>query len=394
MIKEPTKKYLRLLAYLSGFFLTVHMAFPSYFNSQFLGQYLSDSQVGFIYIIASLITIVLITYTPKMIRQLGLRRTIFWLTLANAAAIFPLAFIKTPGWALFFFVAYYSLGIVVRYALDIYLEKISDDRTAGNIRGVFLTFMNIAWLVSPFLAGQLIADRGYSIVFLISGLMLLPLAYISFFGLEESAYHRRVATPRLRGALLKLWRGESAQARNVRNILVADFLLNFFYAIMVIYMALYLTQDIGLSKTGIGLAFTVMLLPFVLFELPLGKIADRWLGEKEILVAGFLLMAGATLTIPYIHSQAIWVWALVLFLTRTGAAAVEIMKETYLFKKVSDKDTDILSISRNMQPVTYIIGPLLVSVFIAFFAFKFVWLVLGLIMLSGALAGLRLQDTK
>ena len=182
--------------------------------------------------------------------------------------------------------------------------------------------------------------------------------------------------------------------RNVRNILMTDFLLNFFYAVMVIYMALYLTQNLGMGKVAIGTIFTVMLIPFVVFELPLGKIADKWLGEKEILTAGFILMAGSTAIIPFIHSKAIWLWALVLFLTRTGAAAVEIMKETYLFKKITDKDTDIMSISRNMQPVTYIIGPLLVSIFLSFFAFQYIWLALAVIMLGGIKFSLAIKDTK
>ena len=37
-----------------------------------------------------------------------------------------------------------------------------------------------------------------------------------------------------------------------------------------------------------------MLLPFVLFELPLGKVADKWLGEKEIMFGGVLITALAT----------------------------------------------------------------------------------------------------
>ncbi|MCX6713025.1 MAG: MFS transporter [Candidatus Vogelbacteria bacterium] len=394
MLKGSAKKYLRLLTYLSGFFLTVHMAFPSYFASQFLGQYLSNRQVGFVYIVASLITILFIIYTPRIIRRIGLVKTVVLLTIADLVAILPLPFIKDPSWAISFFTAYYALGLVVRYALDIYLEKISDDRTEGGIRGIFLTFVNIAWLVSPFLAGQLISDRGYSIIFLIAGLQLLPLLAIAIFGLKESDTHRNVPTPKIRAGLYKLWKGATARDRNIFNILATDFLLNFFYAVMVIYMALYLTETIGLSKVGIGVAFTIMLLPFVLFELPLGQIADHWLGEKEILIAGFIIMSLATIAVPFITTKTIWVWALILFLTRTGAAAVEIMKETYLFKKITGDDTDILAISRNMQPVTYIIGPLLVSLFLSFFDFKYVFLALGIIVLSGVYFSLRIRDTK
>jgi ABC-type transporter Mla maintaining outer membrane lipid asymmetry permease subunit MlaE len=82
-------------------------------------------------------------------------------------------------------------------------------------------------------------------------------------------------------------------------------------------------------------------------------------------------------------------------MTRTGAAAIEIMKETYLFRKISEEDTDVLSISRNMQPVSYIVGPLVASVFISYIDLKYVFLALGIIMLWGGIRySWAIQDTK
>lgn len=394
MKKEPSKQYLRLLTYLSSFFLTVHIAFPSYFNAQFLGQFLPTDQIGFIYSLASLFTIILIVYTPRLIRKIGLFKTITLITFIDLLAIIPIAFTKNPAIVLPLFIIYYALGFVIRYSIDIYLEKISDERNTGNIRGVFLTFVNIAWLVSPFLAGSLIADQGFSIIFIISAIALLPLLYLSIFQLKEHEHHRNVKDHKVRTALLKLWSNKNQTIRNIRNILITDFLLNLFYAVMVIYTAIYLETQIGLSKENIGIIFTAMLLPFVLFELPLGKLADKYLGEKELLTAGFIIIGLSTMVITFTQVSTVWLWALILFMTRTGASTIEIMKETYLFKKIGEDDTDILSISRNMQPLSYIIGPLFVSLFIAFFDLRYIFLVLGLIMLLGVKYSLAIQDTK
>jgi MFS family permease len=394
MLKEPTKKYLRLLTYLSTFFLTVHIAFPSYFNAQFLGQYLKDDQIGIIYAISSLLTILFITNVPKLIRKIGILKTISLITFLDLLAIIPIAFVENRLVILILFVIYYSLGFVVRYALDVYLEKISDDRNTGDIRGVFLTFTNIAFLVSPFLAGSLITDQGFPVIFIISALTLLPVIYLSLFQLKEEKTHRLIPNHRVLTALKKLWGNKNLAIRNIRNILCVDFLLNLFYAIMVVYTALYLEQRIGLNKESIGIIFTAMLLPFVLFELPLGKLADKYLGEREILVVGFIIIGLATITVSFTNTATIWLWAFILFMTRTGASMIEIMKETYLFKKITEDDTDILSISRNMQPISYIIGPLLVSIFIAFFDLKYIFLVLGLIMFLGLKYSLAIRDTR
>lgn len=394
MNKETNKKYLRLLTYLSSFFLTVHIAFPSYFNAQFLGQFLKDDQLGLIYATSSILTILFITYTPKLIYKIGLLKTISLITILDLFAILPIAFIKDPKIILLFFIFYYSLGFVIRYSLDIYLEKISDDRNTGDIRGIFLTFTNIAFLISPFLAGTLITNNGFPIIFMISGLALLPLIYISLFQLKEQPHHRLVKTHPVHLALKKLWLNKNQSIKNIRNILSVDFLLNFFYSIMVVYTALYLEKEIGLNKENIGIIFTVMLLPFVLFELPLGRLADKYFGEKEILTIGFIIIGLSTVAISFTNVATVWLWALILFTTRVGASTIEIMKETYLFKKITEEDTDILSISRNMQPISYIIGPLFVSVFMMFFDLKYIFLVLGVIMFLGLKYSLSLKDTR
>jgi MFS family permease len=77
-----------------------------------------------------------------------------------------------------------------------------------------------------------------------------------------------------------------------------------------------------------------MLLPFVFVQFPLGRLADKKWGEKEILSLGFIIVAIATGLISFISGGSMILWMTILFITRIGAATIEIMCDTYFFKKV------------------------------------------------------------
>ena len=126
--------------------------------------------------------------------------------------------------------------------------------------------------------------------------------------------------------------------------------------------------------------FAIMLLPFPLFEIPLGKLADRKLGEKEILMTGFIVAGLSTVVI--------------LFISRVGASAIEIMTESYFFKHVDGKDTDTISLFRILRPLGYIIGPLLGGVALIFINIKMIFLIPGFMLLLGVLPAFGIKDTK
>ena len=160
-------------------------------------------------------------------------------------------------------------------------------------------------------------------------------------------------------------------------------------------MPLYLYRHIGFDWGTIGIIFAIMLLPFVLFELPLGRIADKKLGEKEILITGLCIIALSTASIPLIDTPHVLLWTALLFLTRTGASFVEIASESYFFKEVGPENSDIISFFRNTFPLSYIISPLLaISILLLVPSFKYLFTILGAVMLLGFFITLRLKDVK
>jgi MFS family permease len=163
---------------------------------------------------------------------------------------------------------------------------------------------------------------------------------------------------------------------------------------MVIYTPIYLNQTLGFTWDKIGLIFTIMLTPFVLLTYPLGELSDK-IGEKKMLLIGYVIASISTLSIPFIKSTDFWVWALVLFTTRVGAATIEIMTESYFFKRESEKDADAISFFRNTNPLSFVIGPLIALPIIYFLpSFSYLFYILGAILMGGILITIRLKDIK
>ncbi|HPB60484.1 MAG TPA: MFS transporter [Candidatus Paceibacterota bacterium] len=388
-----SQKTLILFTYLCGLTMTFSFAFPGYVNSTFLENFVGEKWVGFIFAIGALLSVILMSQISKLIKAYG---NIKVLVSSAALAIFVLillALAKSVTVIISTFIIYYCLGFFIRYTLDVYLENISDDKNTGLIRGFYLTFLNTAWLISPFLASRLVVNGDFWKIYVVAAMSLLPLIAIASVFLYEQKdlkYDGQSIFPQLK----RLWRGENQTDRCIRRILIVDFLLCLFYAVMVIYMPLYLHEHLGLPWNELGLVFTIMLVPFVILELPLGRIADRWMGEKEILMGGLVITGLSTSVLAFIPSASWLVWAGLLFITRVGAAGIEVMKEAYLFKKIDGSDTSLISLSRIIVPFSYLVGPLFVSLILLFFDFNYVFFFLGLLVLSGLFFATKLKDTK
>ena len=106
------------------------------------------------------------------------------------------------------------------------------------------------------------------------------------------------------------------------------------------------------------------------------------------------VIAFSTMILSFTETTAFWIWAIILFTTRVGASAVNIMSESYFFKNVNDSNANIISFFRMTGPIAYTIAPLLASFLLLFIKFQFIFLILGLIMLFSLKYSLTLKDTK
>lgn len=182
--------------------------------------------------------------------------------------------------------------------------------------------------------------------------------------------------------------------KDLFHVSAAQFLMRFFFSWYVVYLPIYLHQEIGFSWPEIGIVIFIMLVPYILIEYPAGRIADKYLGEKELMAAGFIISGLSTAILFWLTSSSIVVWGIILFITRTGTALIESMTETYFFKQIDGDDTSILSIFRMLRPLGYMIGPFLAGILLLVFSIEWLWLLLATIMLFGTLHAYALHDTK
>ena len=182
--------------------------------------------------------------------------------------------------------------------------------------------------------------------------------------------------------------------KDLKYSILAQFILQFFYAWVVIYLPLYMITEIGFDWQTLGFLFTIMLLPFMIFELPVGWIADHKYGEKEFMIFGFIAMSLAAALLTLTYEKTFIVWAVLLFFSRFGASFVEVTNESYFFKQVKSDDSDLISLFRMTRPFAYILAPLIATISLSFLSFGATFWVLGSITLLGSMCAYRITDTR
>lgn len=375
--------------YLLTFFLALFSSLPTYANSSFLETFLDAKTVGVVFAVGSLLSLLTLVRLPQLLSRFGIFAVSLSLIVIELAALFTLSFSGVAWLTITAFVLHLFLVGALFYALDIFVESFSSDEKTGTIRGTLLTVMNVAILGAPLILAMILGDgEKYNRMFLAAAALLIPAAVIlirNFKNFKDPAYEKI----RVRKTVAQMLRN-----KDLFNIFGAQFLLRFFYAWMVIYTPLYLIEVVGFNWTQLGPIFTVMLLPFPLFQLAFGKIADKYLGEQELLIAGFIVMALATGFLSFYTEQSVIVWSALLFLTRVGACAVEIMCESYFFKKINSTQTGMVALFRIVNPAAYVIAPIVSTIALMFIDIRYTFVMLGVIVFTGVFFAGRIKDTK
>jgi len=378
-----------LLIYAFAFFWALSGALISYIQSSYIGQFVRIEYVGLFIAVATFVTLISIWGLPRFIRRYNNYYASFFIIFVLAASYFLLAHF-TDSWLVFiFFIINFTASSLLGITVDIFLEDISEDGQTGRIRTRYMTIVNVAWASSPLLMGQLAGAAEYANVYFWSGIILLPAIMLLFKErrrLQDKVVYKNRNFSRLKDIFV--------DNQNLRNIFIAQFVLRLFYCWMVIYTPLYLHESLGISWQTIGIIFTIMLLPFIILELPAGYLADRYWGEQEILIIGFLIMGAATATIFFLTSTNVIIWAGVLFMTRVGAALVEAMEEAYFFKQIDKQDIDFISFFRDLYPLSWLVGSLGGVLLLLILPLKFLFLFLSIIVLAAVWPATALEDTK
>ena len=377
------------ILYFMAFFLALASALPAYIQSSYLENFVGLPAVTWFFIIANLISVLSILIFPHIIKKLGnymstgLISSLFLFSLAGLG-------LSTNNILIFlFFVLMHLAFNLIWINMDIFVESFSKNSSTGQTRTIYFTIINLAWIISPSISARLIDLNGYSLVYLVAAMLLIPFLLIFLFKANKIKDH--VSYPH--SALIKTLR-KMYHNHNLRGIFWLALLLNVFFNATTVFLPIYLNKVIGFSWLELGLLFSLMLIPFMLVEVPAGIIADKYLGEKEMLYLGYSIMI-VCLCLFFINtSTSFWFWAGLLFASRVGAALVEAMRETYFFKKVNAEDIDKINMFRTAIPLGYLFASIFSLFVLMFLPISYIFLATALVLCSAFPFLAIIKDTK
>ncbi|MGK2849000.1 MAG: MFS transporter [Minisyncoccota bacterium] len=385
-IEEYDRHKVRFISLIS-FFMGFLDAFLTYILSTYFAQVTGSDNVGPFYLIAFGGVLISLLYLQPLLRSMGKIRALsvgFLLTIIASVLLMHLP------------ISWFSVGIILLFLvitnviwviLDILLESFSQDQRSGRIRGFYLTIMNGGLLLSPFLSTLTLDHFQYQGIFFVLILGYSIVFFMALVGLRDDngVFQGKI---RIRHTFQQMFLN-----KNLFHIYHVSFALEFFYAMMIVYTPLYL-RSLYFTWHEIGLMFTVMLLPFVLLQYPLGVLADKRWGEKELLFGSIALTMFSTVALVLLDTRSWWVWAGALFVTRIGVAGIEVLRDAYFYKQVDGNHFDMIAFFRTTRPIANIIGALMSFILLLFFPLVNIFWLIGLVLSLALYSAWRLEDTK
>ncbi len=371
------------ISFLLGFF----GAFLLYILSAYFSKVSGSDNVGVFYFAAYAGTLLSLFFIRPLIQYVGKMRFLY---LSLILTIFCLTLLThlSPSWLpVLLLLIMLTFDSVTWVTLDIILEGFSSDGMSGRIRGLHLTIMNAGLLLAPYFSTWTLDRFGYEGVFFVMlvGYILIFLVALIFLRHDNGVFQESLDPER---AFRKMLR-----EKNLFRIYLVSFSLEFFFGLMTVYTSLRLLE-IGMSWNEIGIIFTAMLVPFVLLQYPFGRIADKRMGEKELLIGSLILIAFSTAALYFLDTKSVLLWGSVLFLTRIGAAGIEILRDSYFYKQVDSDDMDIIAFFRTARPVAGMLGAILSIGILLLFPLKSIFLVVAVAFVPVILTTFFLDDTR
>jgi sugar phosphate permease len=390
-MRAPYQRHLVPL-YIATLLLIFHTFIVAYINSSFLEQFIDTASVGTIYTVGSAVSILIFLFVSRVLHAVGNFKLTLGLLLLNLVAVLGMAYADELRVAVPLFIVHLIAVPLIVFNIDVFMEEQigNNEGATGSRRGLLLAMASFIGAVSPLASSLLVDDTtgSFTNAYLVSAATLIPVILLLIF------YFRDFTDPKydeieVFSAIRSFW-----VKANIRNAFLCHFILQMFFMFMVVYVPLYLTDNIGLSWREFGIIMFFAQLAYVLFEYPIGIMADKYIGEKEMMGCGFLIIAVSTSWMAFVITPSIIVWALIMFISRIGASFVEVTTESYFFKQTKSSDAQIISFFRITRPLSYVAGALLASLGLLYLPFNLLFIAMASFMVPALFLTLTLKDTK
>lgn len=379
MQKLKTRDYLSL-TYIMVALYSFHN-FLSYFTfSNFLDQYFSKVTLSMIFAGGSFLAILLSNFLGNFIKKYSNSKALATILIGQIITTIILALSNSVNIVILmiFAILYLSQNTLLWVAINVFIEEFSSNKNTGSVRGTILTIYNFQSIIAPFLVAHLLDKINYTGVFLISTVTLSILFYLN------NKYLKEIKEPDYEYVNLFKSFTTLGKSKFMREILASSFALNTFFAVINIYLVLYLVDELGVSAAQfIGIITPISLIPFVILPYQLGKYSDRIFGNKKLMSVGISVFSLTLISIYLfnITSTNIILWILLLFIARLGATITETENYAHFYRRVDSKDAGLIALFQNMSNIGFLSVSLIGALLLRFFEVKLtvIFLAIGII---------------
>ncbi len=392
------KKWKVIILSVISFLLSLQLGFTTFIDSEFLSHLLKrhtstpDNYVGYIFAFDSLLGLLIMLFFPKILRKSGARLVLLASSILLPIALFCMYLEPHVAIAIMLGLIITISSTLIFAVSDILLSSYVDDNHTGIARGLYFALMSLGFMISPAISGYVVSTHGLKFAYLLGASCVILLPLISYFPFRKFTDDSYEDVPFLPNKELR------KKASDLMPVFWSHFSLQAFYAIMTIYAPLYFIEKIGLGRDEFGYILTIALSTFVILPTFLGYIADKILGEKEMITLGIVLMGLSLISIPILsrHPQSLFVWGIVLFVSRVGATLTESMTDVFFFKKIEHAHPALIAFYRRARPLALFIIPGICAALLSIRLFDIseLFILAGILIISCTYFSSKLVDTK
>ena len=392
---EQYKKKLLTIIYFSTVFYALHNFITYFIFSDYLSQYFNKFELSMIYTLSAFISILISNYFGDFLKKFTNYKTLITVLILQFITTTFLSFSDSLNivYLGIFSAMHIIFSTLIWVCINIFVEEFSDHENIGSIRGTILTLYNLQAIIAPFIAAQFFSFIGYTGIFILSAVTLLPLMYITrrFFNHVKEPKYKHI---NLFSSFKMVWMNT-----DIRGVIASSFALNAFYGAVNIYLILYLTKILEIpTLLYLGIIIPISVIPFILIPYKLGKYSDEIFGEKKAMIFGMFIMSITMMSIYFfkINSTNIVLWITILFIARLGATIVETENYAYFYKKIDERSAGLIALFQNMANIGFLFISLLGAVFIGLLDMDitYIFLITGLIGIISVFIIMRIRDTE
>lgn len=303
--------------------------------------------------------------------------TLFFIFASRFYHLIPLEFLRV----------FSAMIIIVSLALMV--RDFTSSKNLGRTEGVFYFFNNIGWLIGPVTGGFVNKYLGQELVFVLAGgCFMLAMFYIMHHHLIKR--HPFLSLPHTQKKRVVTENRFKVYFRNKGRIgaYLVSVSLFMWYSMTAITVPLFILHA-GYDSDVTGLVLSFSIIPFLIFEVPVGYYADKY-GLKRFIVAGLFITAICSFMIKF--SPLFILSVLFIILAHVGSAFIEPLRDVYFFKNTDPKEEDDLyGIFSTSNPLARFIAPAIVSTCFILLPFDWVFVVFGMIFTAAGFLALKIK---